>query len=169
MKKQLLFLTLLTISSLMYAAATAPAKEERAKDEQELRRAALLGNVGEVKRLLLPVHDINVNAVGAHGYTALILAALHGNKEIVEMLLKDPKINVNAANNLYNTALIYAAIQGNKDIVEMLLHAGADKTLKNKGGETAEQLARDKKHIKLADYIRDYEPSRQLTKSAKKR
>jgi uncharacterized protein len=167
MKKQLLFLTLLTGSSLMYAAASAPTQEQLEQDEEKLIRAASTGDIQELKQLIRAPH-ININATDMTGLTALMNAALYGRKEIVGMLLKDPKINVNAASAQgHDTALMLAAGRGYKEIVEMLLHAGADKTIENKNGRTAEKIAQLNRHPGLANYIRDYQPG-QLTKSAKK-
>jgi uncharacterized protein len=162
MKKQLLLLTLFIGSSLMYAAA-APMQEE-----QELIEAAMFGYVDEVKRLL-QIHGINVNAIDAGGATALMNAIVNERQEIVRILLNDPNIDVNAIDCNGFTALMTAATHGNKKIVEMLLNAGADKTMENESGMTAEQIARGRGYTDLADYIRDYIPSGQLTKSAKKR
>jgi ankyrin repeat protein len=167
MKKQLLFLTLLTGSSLMYAAAAAPTQKQRAQAEQELRHAASWGNAQGIKRLL-KVPGININAPDKDGNTALILAVKDKNEDIVQELLNTKGIEVNAANNMGYTALMYAAHAGRKELVEMLLKAGADKTMVNKGGETAEQIASDW-HEDIANYIKDYQPSGQFTKSAKKR
>jgi ankyrin repeat protein len=181
MKKQLLFLTLLTGSSLMYAAAAAPTEEQLAQDEKELIRAVYKGNVAQVKRLL-QITGINFNAEFG-GLSALDIAAQGGNKDIVEMLLKIPGVegkedaliiaahhgfsdivhmlleahaHVNAADDTGRTALMWAANKGNQEIVEMLLKAGANKNMRDKNGMTAELFSWEKHYYRLENYIRDY-------------
>lgn len=44
-----------------------------------------------------------------------------------------------------NTPLMFAAIRGNADVAKILVEKGADKTLKNKNGKTALDLATENK------------------------
>ena len=86
---------------------------------------------------LLLESGANVNAATSHGQTALILA---GNANIVEKLLSY-EADANKQTNDGWTALMRAARRNNKDIVILLLDNGADTTLTNNKGKTAEQLA----------------------------
>jgi ankyrin repeat protein len=50
-----------------------------------------------------------VNEKDTTGSTALVLAAIEGNTDIVDMLLKHPDISVNEKNGIGNSALHYAS------------------------------------------------------------
>lgn len=61
--------------------------------------------------------------------------------------------NVNALTDAYDTPLMLACLSGNKEIVELLLEFNASTSSKNKHGLTAGKIARDKKHIEIAELI----------------
>lgn len=99
----------------------------------------------EVVRLLLEMPGIDINAADINGWTALMSAVSGGYTEIVRLLLAMPGIAINAANKEGNTALMLAAAgwYRGSEIVHLLLLAGADTTLTNKEGETAEERTRN--------------------------
>lgn len=85
---------------------------------------------------------LNINIKDLRGNTALISAAISGDKEIVEVLIDRKDLKINEQNNGGNTALIEAVIYGRKDIVEMLLNRkDLDINKRNNRGKTAFMLA----------------------------
>ncbi|TFK29391.1 ankyrin [Coprinopsis marcescibilis] len=71
-----------------------------------------------------------------HGKTALHIAALRGNEELVRMLC-DLGADVNLADNLGNTPLHYASAWGHVTIVQLLIERGCQYTAKNNENFTA--------------------------------
>lgn len=69
-------------------------------------------------------------------------AARKGDNEKLQSFLADG-IDINAADATGSTALMLAAFRGNGKTVEMLLQKGADRTLKNRFQQTAEDMAKD--------------------------
>lgn len=71
---------------------------------------------------------------GKQGRTALITAAMIGNRDVLDYLItKD--ILLETSDDHGNTALHYAATQGDTDIVQSLIDAGANMDSSNKNGE----------------------------------
>lgn len=102
-----------------------------------LIEAAKKGETAQVKELINK--KVNVNAKDKYsrdGKTALIVAAEHGHKDVVELLLEHGA-NVNEKDEDGWTALIYAAVNDYKDVVELLLKHGANVKEKNNLGKTA--------------------------------
>lgn len=71
--------------------------------------------------------------------------------------------DVNAKDRKGNTALMHAARlrldRGGQEIIQLLIDFGADKTLRNNEGKTAEEIARRPSTTKAtADFIRDCQP-----------
>ena len=60
------------------------------------------------------------------------------------------------------TPLHWAAINYNINIVTLLLDAGADPTVLNEDGKTAEDIARERGDVKLADLLREAARARRL-------
>jgi ankyrin repeat protein len=98
-------------------------------------------------RLLISA-GANVNAIAFHGITAIHLvcdqAAVHLTAEyfaIIDVLVA-AGADVNAK-SVSRTSLHTAAVQGAVDVIKKLLSAGADATLLNLAGKTAQQLLFD--------------------------
>ncbi|POM80749.1 Serine/threonine protein Kinase [Phytophthora palmivora] len=71
-------------------------------------------------------------------WTALIVAAKEGHRDVVRFLVNDDKADVNAKDKYGWTALIGAAKEGHYDIVRFLVNdGGADVNIKNNKGWTA--------------------------------
>lgn len=90
------------------------------------------------------------------GNNALCAAASHGQIEIVKILLQTKGIDINAVNSSGNTPLMCAAKYGFPEVVYLLLQSGADVSLQNGLGETAEKQTCDKS-IQLLLKIHDLE------------
>jgi ankyrin repeat protein len=106
-------------------------------------RAVTLGDVSAMRQFLRSGADIN--ARDRRGQSALMLAAHHGHREIVETLIENgADLNVTAKYNL--SALMLAIVAGQAAIARLLVHEGADLTLRGSGapgfmGKTAYDLA----------------------------
>jgi ankyrin repeat protein len=79
---------------------------------------------GAVVRLLLKRDDVELNAIGSHDQTALLMAASDGDADMVRLLLERGDVNPNVTDNRGRTALAEAALQGHTDIVRALLERG---------------------------------------------
>lgn len=89
---------------------------------ESLRRAAASGDVKAVRELLASGTDVNENY---NGETALVLASIKGNTEVVKLLL-DRGASVNASMGYGLTPLFYAVSRGHTDVAKLLLDKGAD-------------------------------------------
>ncbi|MBO1256062.1 ankyrin repeat domain-containing protein [Alteromonas sp. 5E99-2] len=75
------------------------------------------------------------------GYSALILAAYHGETEAVNYLLKQTDANPCQKDNSGNTALMGAIFKGNFGAIKALIQADCDVDQKNENGQTAAMFA----------------------------
>lgn len=89
----------------------------------------------DVVDALLSRPDLDANARGLNGRTALSAYVWRGNKERVEKLLAHGA-DVNAVDNDGDAALHGAAQSGDVEIIRRLLDKGADPNAKNKQGGT---------------------------------
>ncbi|MGO9201563.1 MAG: ankyrin repeat domain-containing protein [Limisphaerales bacterium] len=100
----------------------------------------------EAVRLFMAA-GIDVNGTAGDGLTALMVAAMKGNTELVKTLL-DRGANPNAAmasgTLKGNTALMLAATQGRVEAASLLLGKGADFKAKDDKGLTAVDYAMDR-------------------------
>ncbi|MFD1900264.1 ankyrin repeat domain-containing protein [Enterococcus termitis] len=99
--------------------------------------------------------------VNRFGGNALIPAAEKGHLENVKLLLKDGRADIDHQNNYGYTALIEAvALRDGSDIyqqiVRVLLEAGADKTLKDHTGRTAEDYAKSLGYTNILNVLNTY-------------
>lgn len=69
------------------------------------------------------------------GNTLLMLAAYHGNAEVVELLLEH-RAEVDARNDRGQTPLAGVAFKGHLDVARVLLASGADPLADQGGGKT---------------------------------
>jgi ankyrin repeat protein len=83
------------------------------------------GSKAVVKLLLARGADVNVSAIGDHGWTVLQLAVRDGHLDLVELLIAN-HADVNAENEYGWTPLHYAAEKGNLRIAQLLIANGAD-------------------------------------------
>lgn len=104
-------------------------------DETPLMMAALKGHVPLVRRLLERGADVN-----KPGWTPLHYAATTGQLEIVQLLL-DQSAYIDAESPNGTTPLMMAAQYGTAATVQLLLDAGADASLKNQLGLSAQDFA----------------------------
>jgi ankyrin repeat protein len=94
----------------------------------------------------------DINTRGAQGETALMLAAVNHNIDLLKFLVKNTA-DVNAKNNDGYTALMFVASQGNVEVAEFLIAKGADMNTQNNVGETALMLSVLHSHIGMTKML----------------
>jgi uncharacterized protein len=120
--------------------------------ETALAIAAFDGYKDIVELLLKNNADPNV-------YDDMGVAPIHGaartnRHEIIEMLLNN-KANINILHKTSGESpLHYAAEYNTKEACELLLKKGADKTIKDNSGQTAYEVAKEKKSDKVIDLLK---------------
>ena len=118
----------LSLSTLLYAAPSAPVAD-----------AAMQGNKDAVRSLLKQAAD--VNAAQGDGMTALHWAAMKDDADLVQTLLF-AGANVRATTRIGSyTPLILAARSGSGSVIAPLLKSGADANSRTANGTTALMLA----------------------------
>jgi len=95
--------------------------------------AAKKGDTAELRALIR--QEVDVNAAGPDGSTALMWAAYREDAEALKLLLA-AQADVNARNAYGITPLLQASRVGNAEMVEALLKAGADLKAAERKGET---------------------------------
>jgi hypothetical protein len=112
--------------------------------------AAKNGHVAVVRVLLEGGADVQRG--DGNMYTALHRAAMWGHVEVCRLLL-DWGAQVNTVAWGKYTALHWAAYYGNFLVVKLLVERNADVSLKNIRDQTAGDIARNWRHIDLADWL----------------
>jgi ankyrin repeat protein len=100
--------------------------------------ASRQGNLNEVISIYTKNPDA-INLTNSEGYSPLILACYHGNKEVVKFLI-DKVNSINSTSN-YGTPLMAAMVKGNIEIIEMLLSRNAVTNIADVNGTTAMHYA----------------------------
>ncbi|WP_339722331.1 ankyrin repeat domain-containing protein [uncultured Paraglaciecola sp.] len=84
---------------------------------------------------------LSPNVADKKGYTALILAAYHGETATVNYLLEQANANACQEDNSGNTALMGAIFKGNFGAIKALIGADCDIDQTNQNGQTAAMFA----------------------------
>lgn len=92
----------------------------------------------------------------ARGNTALMGAIFRGEDEVARRLLADPRTEPDQRNHAGQTAAMFAALFGRAGMVGALAERGADFSLADAQGETAEALARKQGNDALADVLANH-------------
>lgn len=100
--------------------------------------ASRQGDVNKVISIYTKDPD-SINLTNSEGYSPLILACYHGNKEVVRFLI-DKVHSINSTSN-YGTPLMAAIVKGNIEIIEMLLSRNAATNIADTNGTTAMHYA----------------------------
>src|SRR6476660_8979564 len=95
----------------------------------EVHAAAKAGDVAKVKAML-DANPALINAKGDYGWTPLHVAAIEGQRAVVELLLAKGA-NVNARDRHGETPLTGAVINDSKEVMELLLAKGAEVNVKD--------------------------------------
>jgi len=118
--------------------------------------AAFNGHTPVVRFLL--EQGAALDAKDESGRTALLYASSGPYAETVELLLKKgAEVNVQGTLEGF-TALMTAAAEGQEKVVRVLLSHGADPSLKDKDGDTAESFALQKGHPVVAELLKNPPP-----------
>ena len=105
-----------------------------------------------VLQQLLVYPNINLDSKNPHGDTALHLAAIFNNQEMIRQLLQMSNVNFNAQNARGNTALHAAAQHGRAEIVKLLLtHEDINPNIRNAARLTPLQVAQQRSADIAAD------------------
>lgn len=105
-------------------------------------------------------HDIVLRLLNAgaevdhEGWTPLMYAAFEGHAEVVDLLIRAGS-NVNAEAPNGGTALMFAARNGHIEVVRRLLQTDADLTRESDRGYTAASWAEENGHTVIAGMVRD--------------
>jgi hypothetical protein len=99
-------------------------------------------------------HGVDVNATNAYGYSALMMAASKGDVELVQRLL-EARAFVDARANDGRTALMFAAesLGQRTETVRALIEAGADRTIRDRNGQTAADKVRHSQDTQLLSLL----------------
>lgn len=116
--------------------------------ETPIMLACITGSAKIVEYLLSKEAQIN-----QPGWTPLLYAATNGQNEIVKLLIENHAyIDSSAPNG--STPLMMAVRGGHISTAQLLLEEGADPSIKNENGESAESWAEMAKQTDLAALIR---------------
>jgi ankyrin repeat protein len=141
------------------AQINASAATDRGRTALQAAASSEDANLTMIEILLSRGAEVNAPAAGDGGVTALQAAAIRGHINIA-LLLIERKADVNAPPALKDgrTAIDGAAEHGRLDMVQMLLNAGAvGDPFGRHGFKNAINLARENRHIVVADLLEDYE------------
>jgi ankyrin repeat protein len=134
----MLVLVLLGAPPLQAAPATGPTPQLQQQLQDYYFGAARSGDTAMLKEFIGIGYDLNTR--DAKGYTALILAAYHGQSDAVELLLTSGA-NACAEDLRGNTALMGAIFKGELRIARRLMAAGCQPDKPNNAGQTAAMYA----------------------------
>ncbi len=141
------------------AASPAAAPQTSATQEnfgESFLDAVRKNDVSAAKSLL--IRGVYVDFKDKNRRVALMFAASHGHKEIVEMLLEhNPNVDLQSKDGW--TALMIAAYHGHKEIVEMLLRHNPNVDLQYKDGWTALMFAAQHGHKEIVEMLLRHNPN----------
>ena len=89
------------------------------EEKPPLHKAVISGDENKVKHLL--EQGIKPDATDSYGRTALLIAAMHGDKPMVELLVERKDVDVDKKDYGGQTPLLVAAEQGQEQIFELLV------------------------------------------------
>ncbi|MFP3032042.1 MAG: ankyrin repeat domain-containing protein, partial [Wolbachia sp.] len=119
--------------------------------DKELLIAVKSGDLNKVIGLFN--RGANINAENEYGKKPIHIAAESDYKNIIEFLLSKEGVGVNDTDEQGHTPLHWASWSGHLDMVEYLVGNEADINAKCKAGKTTLDIARDKGHNNVIDYL----------------
>jgi ankyrin repeat protein len=143
------------------SAAAEPALLNGPEAEEEMRLAALEGDMERVKKSLDA--GINANALDQEGHTALMLAAYNGHTDIVLYLI-DKGAVVDLRDLMGRTALLYASTGPFPETVKTLLDQGAEPNVVDSGEHFSPLMhAAAEGHLDVVKLLLEYGANQTLT------
>ncbi len=95
----------------------------------------------DIVRILLAA-GADVDKTNLAGATAIMYLLIHHNTRGILAMMLQAGANVNIKDDNGNTALHLAACRSSARTIQMLINAGADREIRNKNDQTAEDFAR---------------------------
>jgi ankyrin repeat protein len=141
---------LAVVTLLLKAGADVSVRDEFYYGKTAFMTAAEQGHLEIVNLLLNGYVDIHDKI--KPDYMGFVCAAREGHVAVVELLMSKG-MDVDTQTPLGWTALMSAARHGKKVMVKWLLAHRADKSVKNNEGDTAFNLAKEKKHYEIASLL----------------
>jgi len=120
-----------------------------------LALAAYLGQKEVTEHLISEGANINAVANNPTGFTALTGAVANNHTEISKLLVKRGA-NVNHRYEEGASPLMEAAANGNLELVNFFIEKGAQVNVKTKDGKSALSLALEKKHVAVAEALKNH-------------
>ena len=140
---------------------TEKAKENTYAATRDLWSVAETDDIDQVESILARGADINGS--DAHGMTAIMRAAAHGQIRMVRVLLKHGADPNKPRNDKY-TPLMLAAFFGHQEIVRILVEHGADTDATTRFGTSAQMWASARTFKDVALYLENPHASRRSSK-----
>lgn len=103
--------------------------------------------------LLLANDHCDVNHQNIFGSSALMCSSSHGHIDALKALLNSEKLEINLVSRFGQTALMKAAQAGKLSSIKVLISCGANPSILNKQGKGALQIAEEKGHRAVVDYL----------------
>ena len=121
--------------------------------QQQLFAAIEAGQTDTLRGLLSEGADLNAVSHTQERVTPIHSALANPHNTALAQVLIDAGADINTAQLQGYTPLHYAAVNGLETIARRLLERGADRSVRDKTGKTASDLAREKGHLDLADLL----------------
>lgn len=103
--------------------------------------------------LLLANDHCDVNHQNIFGSSALMCSSSHGHIDALKALLNSEKLEIDLLSRFGQTALMKAAQAGKLASIKVLISSGANPSILNKQGKGALQIAEEKGHRVIVDYL----------------
>ncbi|MEJ1098086.1 MULTISPECIES: ankyrin repeat domain-containing protein [unclassified Pseudoxanthomonas] len=144
------------IAGAMSAVAEGAAIDTRdERGSTPLILASYYGHDALVKALLVAGASPNIGDA-QRGNTALMGALFRGEDAVARILLDDARTLVDQRNHAGQTAVMFAALFGRTAMIEALAARGADFSLADAQGETAEGLAHKQGNDAVMEILAKY-------------
>ncbi len=119
-----------------------------------LHLAVFFGRVNTTHVLLAQGADLNAVSHTEERVTPLHSALANPHNAALAQVLIDAGADISATQLQGYTPLHYAAANGLESVARRLLERGADRSIRDKTGRTASDLAGEKGHVALADLLK---------------
>jgi uncharacterized protein len=111
-------------------------------------------NWSESIAALLENDHCDVNHQNMFGSSALMCCSSHGHLDALKTLLGSEKVEIDLVSRFGQTALMKAAQAGKLASIQLLIAKGANPAILNKQGKGALQIAEEKDHKNVIEYLR---------------